>query len=388
MDEVGIPLHAEPGAASPNVLGDPRVVLQVLGDGDPAGKFLRDLAVDPLEQAPALGQVPVAGAVHRVDELGSVEAQAVDVVFLEPHADVIEDILPDLAASVIGPGVPPWGVRPVVVVEVDAAAMVLGPAVELPQVEVTRAQVVVHDVEDHRDALLVGTLDEPLERHRTTIGALHRKDMGGVVAPRPFPCELGHRHDLDRIDAKPLQISQTGRHCGELAGLGGVLLVVERADMQFVEDELVPRREMEVVALPVEARVVDNGVADRGGYLAGIRINARACALRRSQQKSVLIADLCLAHVGVPGAVLLGVHGMRVAVPVVERSEDGDVLGMRRPHAERDAPRVRHGAHARDLRCNAHSWFLTTSVSPLQSRPVRSSTTQTIASTPAIPEGP
>jgi len=49
VDEVGIPLRAEPGSACPNVLGEPLVVLQVLGDRDPPGVFLGDLAVDPLE---------------------------------------------------------------------------------------------------------------------------------------------------------------------------------------------------------------------------------------------------------------------------------------------------------------------------------------------------
>jgi hypothetical protein len=184
--------------------------------------------------------------------------------------------------------------------------------------------------------------------------------MGGVVPPRPCPRELGHRHDLDRIDAEPLQMSQTGHYAFELAGLGGVLLVVERADMQFVDDELVPRREMEVVPLPVEARVIDNGVADRGGHLAGIRVDARERALRRGQEKPVRIADTGLGHVGVPGAMRLGVHGMRVAVPVVKRSNDGDALGMRRPHAERDSSRVRQSSHARDRRCIVHGWFLTT----------------------------
>ena len=93
---------------------------------------------------------------------GAVEAQAVDMVFLKPHEDVVEDILSDLVASVIGPGVPPRRMRPVIVVEVDATAIVLGPAVELPQIEVARAQVVVHDVEDHRDALLWARLTNRL----------------------------------------------------------------------------------------------------------------------------------------------------------------------------------------------------------------------------------
>jgi hypothetical protein len=41
-----------------------------------------------------------------------------------------------------------------------------------------------------------------------------------------------------------------------------VILVVERADMQFVDDEFVPRRELEVVPLLVEARIVNDGVAN------------------------------------------------------------------------------------------------------------------------------
>ena len=170
--------------------------------------------------------------------------------------------MPDLAASVIGPGVPPGRFGPLVVVEVDAAAIVLGPAVELLQIEVARAQVVVNNVENHRNALLVGALDELLERHRATVGDLHREDMGRVVPPRPIPRKLAHRHDLYRIDAELFQISQTRRHRGELARQVDVILVVERADMQFVDDEFVPRRELEVVPLLVEARIVNDGVAN------------------------------------------------------------------------------------------------------------------------------
>ena len=49
--------------------------------------------------------------------------------------------------------------------------------------------------------------------------------------------------------------------------------------MQFVDNELVASCEMEVVPLPVEGRVVDDGVADRAGYLAGIRVYALELAL-------------------------------------------------------------------------------------------------------------
>ena len=67
-----------------------------------------------------------------------------------------------------------------------------------------------------------------------------------------------------------------------------------------------------------------------------MRLNS---AFRRGQQIAVLIADMSLGNVGVPVAVLLGLHGMLAAVPIVERSDDGYSLGTRRPHAETNSPR-------------------------------------------------
>ena len=68
----------------------------------------------------------------------------------------------------------------------------------------------------------------------------------------------------------------------------------------------------------------------------------------------ILITNMRLGHGGVPGAVRLGVHG----IPVVERSDDGYVPGMRRLHAERDFPAC--GIAPMPVRCIAHDWFLIT----------------------------
>src|ERR1043166_4080120 len=140
------------------------------------------------------------------------------MIFIEPHKDVVKNILSDLVASVIGAGVSPRRMRPVIVVEVDSTAIVLGPAVELPKIKIPRAKVVVHNIENHCDAMSVSALDELLERQRASVGKLNRKDMGGIVAPRALSRELGYGHDLDRVDAELFQISQTRRHRGELAG--------------------------------------------------------------------------------------------------------------------------------------------------------------------------
>ena len=140
------------------------------------------------------------------------------MVFLEPHQGVVEDVLSNLVASVVGTGVSPRRMRPVIVVEVDSTVIVLGPAVELPEIEIPRSEVVVNNIEDHCDAVPVSALDELLERQWASVGKLNRKDMGGVVTPRPLSRELGDRHDLDRVDAELFQMSQTGRHRGKLAG--------------------------------------------------------------------------------------------------------------------------------------------------------------------------
>ena len=129
--------------------------------------FGEGLAIYPLEQAPALRQVLLAGTVDCANELGAVEADAINVVFLEPHHDVIEEELTDLAASVIGPGFPPRRVCAVVVVEVDPTAIVLAPAIELPKIQVAGTQVVVNYVKDDCNSLLMSALDELLEPQGT-----------------------------------------------------------------------------------------------------------------------------------------------------------------------------------------------------------------------------
>jgi hypothetical protein len=160
-------------------------------------------------------------------------------------------------------------------------------------------------------------------------------------------------------------MTQARCHRVELARLVGVLLIVERADMQLVDGKFVPRGEMEVVPLPVKVRVVDDGVADRTGHLAGIGVDALEFALVRGQHELVFIADMSLCYISVPGAVFIGLQGMSVAVPSVERPDDGYPLRMGRPDTERDTPRVRDSPHAIDPCFIAHWNILSASSLPV-----------------------
>src|SRR5665647_27185 len=137
-----------------------------------------------------------------------------------------------------------------------------------------------------------------------------------------------------------------------------VFLVVEGADMQFVDDEFVIRSEMEVVPLPVEARIVNDGVAERAGHLTGIGIDTLAFALRREQEKSILIAGMSFGYIGIPIAVLLCFHGMLVAVPIVERSNHRYALCMGCPHPEGDSLRVQHRTHTLNFGGSTHGGLL------------------------------
>ena len=141
------------------------------------------------------------------------------MVVLEPHERVVADELAHLGAAVVGAGVAPRRLRAPVVVEVDAAAVVLAPAVEPPQVEVGRAEVVVDHVEDDREAAPRGPpRTKSLKPVRPAVGALDGEDVRGVVAPGAVAGELGDRHDCDGVHAEPLQVVEPADASSKVAG--------------------------------------------------------------------------------------------------------------------------------------------------------------------------
>jgi len=181
VDEAGVPLGVE---VRPVGSGAAQVGLaaEVLGDQDAPGELGPDGLVDLAHEGPAVRQV-VTPAVHAAHVRGHVVAEAVDMVVPQPHEGVLPDEGAHLGTAVVGPRLAPGGRRTAVVVEVDAALVVLGPAVEAPQVEIGGPEVVVDHVQEDRDAALVGLAHERLETVRPTVGALHREDVRGVVAP-------------------------------------------------------------------------------------------------------------------------------------------------------------------------------------------------------------
>ena len=73
------------------------------------------------------------------------------------------------------------------------------------------ADVVVDDVEDHREADVMGRGDEPRQTVRPAVRGLRGGDVDAVVAPPARARELGHRHQLDRGDPELRQLRAGAR---------------------------------------------------------------------------------------------------------------------------------------------------------------------------------
>ncbi len=102
-----------------------------------------------------------------------------------------------------------------------------------------RADVVVDDVEDHRQPSLVGSGDEGRQSVGSAIGRLGCGEVDPVVAPAAGTREFGDRHDLDRGDPERGELGQVGDRAGKCA------LRAERPDVQLVDHEVMERRRRE-----------------------------------------------------------------------------------------------------------------------------------------------
>src|ERR1700679_4121450 len=105
---------------------------------------------------------------------------------------------------------PPGRPGAVIVVGIDAALAAFAPAVELPEVEVVRTEMVDDDVEDDGDTLGMRGVDELLEAVRAAIGALDSERIGEPVSPRGFAGKGHERHELQRVDAEIFQVGEPG----------------------------------------------------------------------------------------------------------------------------------------------------------------------------------
>src|SRR5262249_53705934 len=123
VEERGVPLRVEAGAALRGRPRDPGAALQVLGDHVLPRLARVDGVVDPLKELPAVG----AGG---LDVRRGVPAQSVGAILVEPQARAVGDVVADLRPAEVRARTPRRGAA-AVGVEVDAAGAVAF-AVEAP----------------------------------------------------------------------------------------------------------------------------------------------------------------------------------------------------------------------------------------------------------------
>ena len=112
------------------------------------------------------------------------------------------------------------------------------------QVGALRAEVVVDHVEQHHQPARVGRVDQRLEVLRPAVAAVGRVGQHAVVAPVPRAREIGDRHELDRGHAQCHQMVELVDRGAEGA------LRREGADVQFVDDRLLPGAAAPAVVAP------------------------------------------------------------------------------------------------------------------------------------------
>ena len=95
-------------------------------------------------------------------------------------------------------------------------------------------EVVVNDVEQHRDPALVRGLDESLEVVRSSVACVRSVRKGSVIAPVPAALEVADRHDLDGRHPEVREVVQLKSGARKRA------LGRKSADMEFVKHHVVP----------------------------------------------------------------------------------------------------------------------------------------------------
>ena len=193
------------------------------------------------------------------DRVDRVEAQAVEVVLLDPVERVVDHERAHhlRAGPVVVDPVAPRGLVPRVeeVGRVAVQIVALGP------------EVVVDDVEEDGEAARVRGVHQRLEVLGPAVGRLGGVEEHAVVAPAPAAREVGHRHQLQRGDAEGDQMIEPLGHGRVGAGRG------EGADVQLVEHEPL-RREPDPGAV---GPGMGQGIHDlaRAVHVAGLEARGR-----------------------------------------------------------------------------------------------------------------
>ncbi len=245
MHPAHVPLEAEAEAAEERRARDARPGGRLLGRHDRAGLAAVHDLVELLEEPDRLeilaaavlvrDPLPRLARVVAVQHRGhGIDADAVDVVLLEPEERVGDEEVAHLGAAVVEDERAPVGVRAAPRVGV----LVERRAVEAHERELVAREVRRHPVEDHAEAALVQAVDERAELVGRAVARGRGEVARHLVAPRARERMLHDRHQLDVREVEAERV--VGELVGELR-VGQRAVALERVEAPRAEVHLVDR---------------------------------------------------------------------------------------------------------------------------------------------------
>ena len=181
---------------------------------------------------------------HRVEEvvildrMDRIKPKSVEAVFGQPHQRVVDEIAVD-RRLVDGDGAAPGGVD----VGVEEALRIGAEVISVG------AEVIVDDVEEYREAEFMGAVDQRLQLVGRAVALSGGVGQHAVIAPVARAAERVDGHEFDRGHAERCDCREMIRDACEAA---------ERADMDFLDDHLLPRTADPVCRAPVIGGVIDD----------------------------------------------------------------------------------------------------------------------------------
>ena len=259
---------------------------------------------------------------HLLEEVGArlvaegvygIQSQPVDVMVLQPHPCVVEDVATHLVAArgVEVHQVAP-GVRAFLEVRPEGGEVVPG-----------GAEVVVDDVLDDAQPRRVTTVDEALVRRRPAVRLVDGEPQHAVVPPVVDPVERVDGHHLDQVDADRTKVVEFGERGVQRAFRG------ERSDVQLVDHRAGELAAGPRAVVPLVVRRVER--ARPPVHAVGLTTRPRVGQGDLPVVDQVPVVGLSVRHlpVGDPPPVRAGSHRHDLVAEA-----QLDLVGARRPDVE------------------------------------------------------
>jgi hypothetical protein len=193
------------------------------------------------------------------------------------------------------------------------------------QIVAFRAEVVVHDVDQHHEIARVRCVDQRSQVVGRAVARVRRERQHTVVPPVALAREIGERHELDRRHAEVRKIVEPRLHTPERA------LGRERADMKLVHDRFAPRTSAPCAIRPGKCARIDHHA--RAVHVVGIE------ARRRIGHEELAVDAIAISRAGGDARRVVAVPAVRCRMQGHHPAVDVDLHGprRRRPEAEVDA---------------------------------------------------